>query len=61
MVRARANLSDPMEVTTPITPTSSGASDRVDISRLADGTLAVSYWEAAADGAVHVRIASCLP
>jgi hypothetical protein len=61
MVRARGNLTDPMEVTTPITPTSSGSSDRVDISRLADGTLGISYWEAAADGAVHTRIASCLP
>jgi hypothetical protein len=61
MVRARGTLSDPMEVTTPMTPSTTGANDRVDISLLADGTLAVSYWEAAVDGAVHVRIASCLP
>jgi hypothetical protein len=61
LVRARMNLTDPMEVTTPWTPSSVGAGDRVDLSLLADGTLAIAYWETANGGAVHVRIASCAP
>jgi hypothetical protein len=61
MVRTRGTLSDPMEVTTPITPTTAAAGDRIQLSPLADGTLGLSYWESASGGAVHVRIVSCSP
>jgi hypothetical protein len=50
-----------MEVTTPIEPATPSWGDRIDLSVLSTGSLGVSYWEPAVDGAVHVRIASCLP
>jgi hypothetical protein len=61
LVRARAGLTDPIQVSTAMQPVTTQAADRIGLSTLADGTLAISYWETATDGAVHVRIASCLP
>jgi hypothetical protein len=64
MVRARINAQgtfDPVEVSTPLQPVTPSGGDRLDLSVLSDGRLALSYWEPGVDNAVHVRILSCLP
>jgi hypothetical protein len=60
-LRARTTLTDPMEISSPISPPTTAGVDRVDLQLLADGRLGISYFEAGNDRAVHVRIASCPP
>jgi hypothetical protein len=64
LVRARVNAQgtfDPVEVSSPLQPVTPAWGDRLDLSTLSDGRLALSYWEPGVDNAVHVRIVGCLP